>query len=166
MGFRKAVLRLYQYNPTCINKKKHWIDNLTTTKITGEGDWKNSRKKCIFISFYLPYFYFFLFFPTPIPPPTSHSTRSLWVFPVDQVQTFVSCINKWKKKMKETTVKINKTESWFFLKIKILTRLQWARQKKRERNKNQTNKTRNEKEEITTENAEIQRTVRDYYEYL
>ena len=68
--------------------------------------------------------------------------------------------------MKETTVKINKTESWFFLKIKILTRLQWARQKKRERNKNQTNKTRNEKEEITTENAEIKRIVRDYYEYL
>ena len=33
--------------------------------------------------------------------------------------------------MKETTVKINKTESWFFLKIKILTRLQWARQKKK-----------------------------------
>ena len=73
---------------------------------------------------------------------------------------------KKKKKMKETTVKINKTESWFFLKIKILTRLQWARQKKRERNKNQTNKTRNEKEEITTENAEIKRIVRDYYEYL
>ena len=35
--------------------------------------------------------------------------------------------------MKETTVKINKTESWFFLKIKILTRLQWARQKKKKR---------------------------------
>ena len=31
-------------------------------------------------------------FPIPIPPPTSHSTRSLWVFPVHQVRVLVSCI--------------------------------------------------------------------------
>ena len=31
-------------------------------------------------------------FPIPIPIPTSRSTRSLWVFPVHQVRTFVPCI--------------------------------------------------------------------------
>ena len=31
-------------------------------------------------------------FPIPIPPPTSLSTRFLWVFPVHQARAFVSCI--------------------------------------------------------------------------
>ena len=31
-------------------------------------------------------------FPISIPPPTSLSTRSLWVFPVPQVRALVSCI--------------------------------------------------------------------------
>ena len=31
-------------------------------------------------------------FPIPIPPPTSHSTGSLWVFPVHQARALVSCI--------------------------------------------------------------------------
>ena len=36
----------------------------------------------------------------------------------------------------------------------------------RKREKNQINKTRNEKREVTTDNAEIQRTMRDYYQQL
>ena len=61
--------------------------------------------------------------------------------------------------MKETIVKINKTKSWFFEKIKIGKPLGRLIMKKRE--KNQINKIRNEKEEVTTDNAEIQRIVRD-----
>ena len=65
--------------------------------------------------------------------------------------------------MKETIVKINKTKSWFFEKInKIDKSLARLIQKKRE--KNQINKIRNEKEEVTTDNTEIQRIIKDYYE--
>ena len=68
------------------------------------------------------------------------------------------------KEMKETTVKINKTESWFFEKIsKIDKPLSRLFKKKK---KNQINKIRNEKEEVTTDNAVIQRIIRDYYEQL
>ena len=63
--------------------------------------------------------------------------------------------------MKETIVKINKTKSWFFEKIK-LTSLQPDSSRKKE--KNQINKIRNEKGEVTTDNAEIQRIIRDYYD--
>ena len=67
--------------------------------------------------------------------------------------------------MKETIVKINKTKSWFFEKInKIDKHLARFIMKKRE--KNQINKIRNEKGEVTTDNAEIQRLIRDYYEQL
>ena len=61
--------------------------------------------------------------------------------------------------MKETIVKINKTKSWLFEKIK-LTSLQPDSSRK----KNQINKIRNEKGEVTREDAEIQRIIRDYYE--
>ena len=61
--------------------------------------------------------------------------------------------------------KINKTKSWFFEKInKIgkplasLINKQWE--------KNQINKIRNENGEITTDNTEIQRIIRDYYQKL
>ena len=65
---------------------------------------------------------------------------------------------------KETIVKINKTKSWFFEKInKIETPL--ARLKSK-REKNQINKIRNEKGEVTTDNAEIQRIIRNYYKKL
>ena len=38
--------------------------------------------------------------------------------------------------------------------------------KKKKTEKNQTNKIKNEKEEVTTVNAEIQRSIRDYYGQL
>ena len=67
--------------------------------------------------------------------------------------------------MKEKIVKINKTKSWFFENInKIDKPLARLLQKKRE--KNQINKTRNEKGEVTTGNAELQRIITDYYGQL
>ena len=68
------------------------------------------------------------------------------------------------KEMKETVVKINKTKSWFFEKINNIDKPLARLKKKWE--KNQINKIRNEKGEVTTDNAEIQRTIRDYYEQL
>ena len=67
--------------------------------------------------------------------------------------------------MKETIVKINKTKSWFFEKMNKIDK-PLARLIKTKREKNQINKTRNEKGEVTTDNAEIQRIIRDYYEQL
>ena len=67
--------------------------------------------------------------------------------------------------MKETIVKINKTKSWFFEKINKIDK-PLARLIKKKREKNQINKIRNEKGEVTTGNAEIQRIIRDYYEQL
>ena len=67
--------------------------------------------------------------------------------------------------MKETIVKINKTKSWFFKKINKIDR-PLARFTKKKREKNQNNKIRNEKVEVTTGNAENRRIVRDYYEQL
>ena len=61
-----------------------------------------------------------------------------------------------RKKMKETIVKINKTKSWFFEKINKINR-PLARLIKNKREMNQINKIRNEKGEVTTDNAEIQR---------
>ena len=68
-----------------------------------------------------------------------------------------------KKEMKKTILKIHKTKRCFFEKIK-LTNLQPDSSGKRE--KNHINKIRNEKGEITTDNAEIQRIIKDYIEQL
>ena len=61
--------------------------------------------------------------------------------------------------------KINKAKCWFFEKInkidKTLTRLT-----NKQREKNQINKIRNGNGEITTDNTEIQRILRDYYQEL
>ena len=67
--------------------------------------------------------------------------------------------------MKETIVKINKTKSWFFVKISKIEK-PLARLIKKKREENQINKIRKEKGEVTTDNAEIQRIIRDYYEQL
>ena len=65
--------------------------------------------------------------------------------------------------MKEIIVKINKTKIWFFENInkidKPLARL-IKKKKKNEREKNQINKIRNEKGEVTTDNTEIQRIMK------
>ena len=65
--------------------------------------------------------------------------------------------------MKETIVKINKTKSGFFRKINKIDEPLARLIKKKKREKNQINKIRNEKGEVTTDNAEIQRIIRDYY---
>ena len=59
-------------------------------------------------------------------------------------------------------VKINKTKNWFFEKInKIDKHFDKIHQEER-----RINKIRNEKREVTTDNAEIQRIIRDYQEQI
>ena len=60
--------------------------------------------------------------------------------------------------------KINKTKSWFFDKINKIDK-PLARLIKKKREKTQINRIRNEKE-VTTDTAEIQRIMRDYYKQL
>ena len=66
--------------------------------------------------------------------------------------------------MKETIAKINKTKTWFFGKVnKIDKPLDRLIKKKRE--KTQINRITNEKE-VTTDTADKQRIMRDYYKQL
>ena len=64
--------------------------------------------------------------------------------------------------MKETIAKINKTKSWLFEKINNIDK-PLARLIKKKREKTQITRIRNEKEEVTTDTAEIQRIMREYY---
>ena len=66
---------------------------------------------------------------------------------------------------KETIAKINKDKSWFFEKINKIDK-PLARLIKKKREKNQINKIRNENGEVITDNREIQRIIRDYYQQL
>ena len=66
------------------------------------------------------------------------------------------------KEMKETLVKINNTKSWFFEKINKIEKL-LAILIKKKREKNQINKIGIKKVQATTDNAEIQRIIRDYW---
>ena len=61
--------------------------------------------------------------------------------------------------------KINKTKSWFLEKI-IKIDKSLARLIKKKREKTQINRIRNEKGEVTTDTAEIQKIMRDYYKPL
>ena len=66
------------------------------------------------------------------------------------------------KETKETIAKINRAKSWFFEKINKIDK-PLARLIKKKREKNQI---RNESGEITTDNTEIQKIVRNYYQQL
>ena len=74
-------------------------------------------------------------------------------------------INAKRKREKETIAKINKAKSWFTEKINKIDK-PLARLIKKQREKNKINKIRNENGEITTENIEIQRIIRDYYQQV
>ena len=69
------------------------------------------------------------------------------------------------KETKKTIAKINKAKSWFFEKIHKIDK-PLARLIKKNREKNQINKIRYENGEITTDNTEIQRIIKDYYQQL
>ena len=66
---------------------------------------------------------------------------------------------------KETIAKLNEAKSWFFERINKIDKT-LARLIKKQREKNQISKIRSENGEITTDNTEIQRNIRDYYQQL
>ena len=66
---------------------------------------------------------------------------------------------------KKKITKFNKTKSWFFQKINKIDQ-PLARRIKKRRKRTQISKIRNEKGEVTTDTAEIQNILRDYYKQL
>ena len=69
------------------------------------------------------------------------------------------------KETKETIAKIKRAKSWFFERINKIDK-PLARLIKKQREKNQINKIRDENGDIATDNTEIQRIIRDYYQQL
>ena len=67
--------------------------------------------------------------------------------------------------MKEMIAKISKTKSWFSETINKIDK-PLARLIKKKREKTQISRIRNEKGEVTTDTAEIQRLIKDYYKQL
>ena len=67
--------------------------------------------------------------------------------------------------MKKTIAKIKKTKSWFFKKINKIDK-PLARLIKKKRERTQIITIRNAKGEVTTNTAEIQSILRDYYKQL
>ena len=66
---------------------------------------------------------------------------------------------------KKIIAKINKTKSWWFEKINKIDK-PLARLIKKQRERTQINRIRNEKGEVTTDTAEMQSIMRDYYKQL
>ena len=64
--------------------------------------------------------------------------------------------------MKKTIAKLNETKNQFFEMVNKIDK-PLARLMKKKRERTQINKIRNEKGEVTTDTAEIQRIIRDYY---
>ena len=69
------------------------------------------------------------------------------------------------KQKQKTIAKISKTKSWFFEKINKIDK-PLARLIKKKRERTQINKIRCEKGEVTTDTAEIQSILTDYYKQL
>ena len=69
------------------------------------------------------------------------------------------------KEMKDTIAKIKKTKTRFFEKINKIDK-PLARLIKKKTEKTQINRIRNEEGEVTTNTAEIQRIMRDFYKQL
>ena len=69
------------------------------------------------------------------------------------------------KETKETIAKICRAKSWFFERTNEIDE-PLARLIRKQREKNQANNIRNENGEITTDNTEIQRIIRDYYQHM
>ena len=69
------------------------------------------------------------------------------------------------KQTKETIAKINKAKSWFFEKINKIDKL-LAKLIKKKQGEESNQQNQNESGEITTDNTEIQRIIRDYYQQL
>ena len=67
--------------------------------------------------------------------------------------------------MKETIAKINESKSWFFKKINKIDK-PLSRLIKKKRKEMEINRIRNGKGEVTTDMAEIQKFMRDYYKQL
>ena len=65
----------------------------------------------------------------------------------------------------KTIEKINKTKSWFFENVNKIDK-PLARLTKKRRERTQITKIRKEKGEITMDTAEIQKTIRQYYDQL
>ena len=70
-----------------------------------------------------------------------------------------------KKKQRRLQQKINKTKSWFFEKINKIDKL-LAKLIKKKQGEESNQQNQNENGEITTNNTEIQKTIRDCYEQL
>ena len=86
--------------------------------------------------------------------------KNPWVSRRKEILKIRAEINE--KETKETIAKINKAKSWVFEKInKIDKPLARLSKKKRE---TQINQITNENGEITTDNTDIQRIIRDYYQ--